>query len=415
MLPSTKGLVFREFSEGAVREIDAFVHALLPTEETIRKREDVFQSLSKLFSDHIRFVKSYLMGSFPLHCFLPDGDVDITVFLDDKEAADQTRAVLNTIEGVLHSKNHKFSGEIRPPFVVKGRVLVVKCSMSSIPVDITAHQASALATACVIEDMNRLFGRSHILKRCLLLCKAWCYYESRILASHHGMLSTFALTILTVHLLNRFGDRIKSPLHFLSLFLQYYMKFPFDKYGVAVQGCFELDSTVPVSSGESPHVRLHMFETPQIRHEMMGEVVERYHRMGAAFSGDRVFTWKKMNISDPILWKNNLGKSVSLGGFVRIMGTFRQGNEMLDHFCANCMGRDSHSSIVQHIFPYSVEKLALQIPLEETFDENSWDVLEADKDRLHQQLVDATGLATGIGEVPLREEAVKESETEEDA
>jgi len=42
--------------------------------------------------------------------------------------------------------------------------------------------------------------------------KAWCYYESRVLGAHHGLISTYALETLVLYIFNRYHRELHSPL-----------------------------------------------------------------------------------------------------------------------------------------------------------------------------------------------------------
>lgn len=42
--------------------------------------------------------------------------------------------------------------------------------------------------------------------------KAWCYYESRLLGAHHGLLSTYALETMVLYLLNSHHHELNTPL-----------------------------------------------------------------------------------------------------------------------------------------------------------------------------------------------------------
>lgn len=42
--------------------------------------------------------------------------------------------------------------------------------------------------------------------------KAWCYYESRVLGAHHGLISTYALETLVLFVFNVFHPVLGSPL-----------------------------------------------------------------------------------------------------------------------------------------------------------------------------------------------------------
>jgi hypothetical protein len=47
---------------------------------------------------------------------------------------------------------------------------------------------------------------------CRLQVKAWCYYESRLLGAHHGLISTYALETLVLYVFNKHHQAIDSPL-----------------------------------------------------------------------------------------------------------------------------------------------------------------------------------------------------------
>ncbi len=42
--------------------------------------------------------------------------------------------------------------------------------------------------------------------------KAWCYYESRLLGAHHGLLSTYALETMVLYIFNMYHQELQWPL-----------------------------------------------------------------------------------------------------------------------------------------------------------------------------------------------------------
>lgn len=61
-------------------------------------------------------------------------------------------------------------------------------------------------------QVDRLIGRDHLFKRSIILIKAWCYYESRILGSHHGLISTYALETLVLYIFHLYHSALEGPL-----------------------------------------------------------------------------------------------------------------------------------------------------------------------------------------------------------
>lgn len=67
-------------------------------------------------------------------------------------------------------------------------------------------------------QVDRLIGQNHLFKRSVILVKAWCYYESRILGAHHGLISTYALETLVLYIFHVFHSSLRGPLE-VSIFL----------------------------------------------------------------------------------------------------------------------------------------------------------------------------------------------------
>lgn len=41
--------------------------------------------------------------------------------------------------------------------------------------------------------------------------KAWCYYESRLLGAHHGLISTYGLETMVLYIFNFFHKELQTP------------------------------------------------------------------------------------------------------------------------------------------------------------------------------------------------------------
>lgn len=60
--------------------------------------------------------------------------------------------------------------------------------------------------------VDSLVRQNHLFKRSIILIKAWCYYESRILGAHHGLISTYALETLVLYIFHVFNNSFAGPL-----------------------------------------------------------------------------------------------------------------------------------------------------------------------------------------------------------
>lgn len=78
--------------------------------------------------------------------------------------------------------------------------------------DVTYCAFEFLFLLLLILQIDRLIGKDHLFKRSIILIKAWCYYESRILGAHHGLISTYALETLVLYIFLLFHSLLNGPL-----------------------------------------------------------------------------------------------------------------------------------------------------------------------------------------------------------
>ena len=75
--------------------------------------------------------------------------------------------------------------------------------------------------------------------------KAWCYYESRLLGAHHGLISSYALEAMVLHVFNRHHAALRTPFEVLRRFLEVYSGFGWEEAALTLQG--------PVPLASFPH------------------------------------------------------------------------------------------------------------------------------------------------------------------
>lgn len=120
---------------------------------------------------------------------------------------------------------------------------------------------------CLLWQVDGLIGKDHLFKRSIILIKAWCYYESRILGAHHGLISTYALETLVLYIFHLFNSSLNGPLavsawcnwsglpciivtqvdsfcitQVLYKFLDYFSNFDWDNYCISLNGPVRLSS-----------------------------------------------------------------------------------------------------------------------------------------------------------------------------
>ncbi|KAG8093499.1 hypothetical protein GUJ93_ZPchr0012g22049 [Zizania palustris] len=262
-------------------------------------------------------------GSVPLKTYLPDGDIDLTAFgySSDEILAKEVQAVLESEE---RRKDAEF--EVKDVQYIHAEVKLVKCIVQNIIVDISFNQFGGLCTLCFLEQVDQNFEKKHLFKRSIMLIKAWCYYESRILGAHHGLISTYALEILVLYILHLFHGTLDGPLAVLYRFLDYYSKFDWDNKGISLYG--------PVSLSSLPDLVTDPLDTVDdgfIKREDFLKECAQWFTVSPRNSekNSRVFSRKFFNIVDPLKQSNNLGRSVSKGNFLRIRSAFDFGARKL--------------------------------------------------------------------------------------
>ncbi|KAK7353539.1 hypothetical protein VNO80_18988 [Phaseolus coccineus] len=282
--------------------------AIEPNVLSEENRKDVIDYVRKLIGDYYG-AHVLPFGSVPLKTYLPDGDIDLTAL--SPEDAEEDLAL--TVCSILESEDDP-EYEIKDIQHIPAQVQLVKCTVKNIPVDISFNQMVGFYTIYFLEQVDQLVGKNHLFKRSIVLIKAWCYYESRILGAHHGLLSTYAIEILVLYIINRFHSSLRGPLEVLYIFLDYYGSFDWDNNYASIWGPKALSSLPEIV--ETP-------ECDQGGFLLQKELLRNYRDM-CSFSiraSENVtpeFPVKLMNILDPLRNDNNVGRCVNLANLHRI-------------------------------------------------------------------------------------------------
>ncbi|XP_062182543.1 uncharacterized protein LOC133886747 isoform X2 [Phragmites australis] len=301
----------------------AVVSKIQPTVSSERLRAAVIDYVQRLFRFHAG-CQVFPFGSVPLKTYLPDGDIDLTTFgsaASDENLANEVFVILESEE---RRKDSEF--EVKDVQYINAQVKLVKCLVQNIVVDISFNQIGGLCTLCFLEKVDNKFGKNHLFKRSIMLIKDWCYYESRILGAHHGLISTYALETLVLYIFHIFHKSLDGPLAVLYRFLDYYSKFDWDNKGISLFGPVSL-SSLPELVTDPPDTHDDDFLP---REEFLKECAETFSvPLRNSEKNARVFSRKFLNIVDPLNQSNNLGRSVSKGNFYRIRSAFDFGARKL--------------------------------------------------------------------------------------
>ncbi|XP_015931802.1 uncharacterized protein LOC107458102 isoform X2 [Arachis duranensis] len=300
----------------------AILRRIRPTLGADRKRREVVDYVQRLIRYGAR-CEVFPYGSVPLKTYLPDGDIDLTA-LSCQNIED---GLVSDVHTVLRGEeiNEAAEYEVKDVRFIDAEVKLIKCIVQNIVVDISFNQLGGLSTLCFLEKVDRLVGKDHLFKRSIILIKAWCYYESRILGAHHGLISTYALETLVLYIFHQFHVSLDGPLAVLYRFLDYFSKFDWDNYCVSLKG--------PVGKSSLPNIVAEVAENggdTLLTEEFIKTCVESFSVPSRGPDLNfRAFPQKHLNIIDPLKENNNLGRSVNKGNFYRIRSAFKYGARKL--------------------------------------------------------------------------------------
>ncbi|KAJ7549668.1 hypothetical protein O6H91_07G061700 [Diphasiastrum complanatum] len=319
----TSSLRNENWAQAEARVADIIIR-IQPNQASEEQRKSVVQYVQRLISRCFD-CKVFAFGSVPLKTYLPGGDIDLTTF--SQQYFKDTW--VTTVRSVLEEEERRQDAQFRVKEVhyIHAEVKIIKCLVESIVVDISFNQLGGLCTLCFLEEVDQLIGQNHLFKRSIILVKAWCYYESRILGAHHGLISTYALETLVLYIFHVFHASLRGPLEVLFRFLDFYSKFDWDNYCVSLLGPVPL-SSLPYMAVQPP--RRDGGEL-LLGNEFLISCSQAYASVPYDQEGQvhQTFTSKFMNVIDPLRVTNNLGRSVSKGNFFRIHSAFSYGARKL--------------------------------------------------------------------------------------
>ncbi|KAK8570387.1 hypothetical protein V6N13_003070 [Hibiscus sabdariffa] len=322
-------------AEERTAELIACIQPNAPSEgRRIAVADYVQRLISKCFPCQV-----FTFGSVPLKTYLPDGDIDLTAFSKNQSLKDTwAHQVRDMLENEEKNENAEF--RVKEVQYIQAEVKIIKCLVENIVVDISFNQLGGLCTLCFLEEVDRLINQNHLFKRSIILIKAWCYYESRILGAHHGLISTYALETLVLYIFHVFNKSFSGPLEVLYRFLEFFSKFDWENF------CVSLWGPVPISS--LPDI------TAEPPRKDGGELLLGKYFLGTCSSRYAVcqenqgqpFVSKHFNVIDPLRINNNLGRSVSKGNFFRIRSAFAFGANKLARLL-DCPKEDLYHEVNQ--------------------------------------------------------------------
>jgi len=254
-----------QIDSSIISEVDRLILALVPTTSVIGVREAVTNYVKGVSLVTLRSLV-FPTGIFCRDSFSAYGDMDLTVCLPHaqfrrwyvkiNEALCTSSLLLETsAKQLINVENVQF---------VADELQIVKATINSVSVDITANNLKALYHEAFLEKVDEFVGRDNLFKRSLLLLKAWFYFESprfvagtnRCFGDTQKGISSTALSVMLVHLFNVHGASIVHPLQSICAFLEYFSAVDWDTTAVAIDG---LVHSVDLSKPSEPESHASFF------------------------------------------------------------------------------------------------------------------------------------------------------------
>ncbi|OEL33737.1 hypothetical protein BAE44_0005250 [Dichanthelium oligosanthes] len=294
-------------AEGHTAELIARIQ---PNAHSEGRRLAVYHYVQRLIMNCLS-CEVFTFGSVPLKTYLPDGDIDVTAFSNSEELKEVwANLVRDALEREEKSENAEF--HVKEVQYIQAEVKIIKCLVENIVVDISFNQVGGLCTLCFLEEVDNLISRNHLFKRSIILIKAWCFYESRILGAHHGLISTYALETLVLYIFHIFNNSFTGPLEVLYRFLEFFSNFDWEKFCLSLLGPVPI-SSLPDMTAEPPRMdsgELLLTKSFLDNCSSAYGVVPRTQE-----NQGQPFVSKHFNVIDPLRTNNNLGRSVSKGNY----------------------------------------------------------------------------------------------------
>ncbi|CAN0114861.1 unnamed protein product, partial [Discosporangium mesarthrocarpum] len=270
------------------RRIEDILRLLCPVPRAEGYRRSVFKFVARQVKRALG-AQCFPIGGYALQTYLPDEEVNMSAFLCHGQEKSWFIRVNETLCKVwlgseseaLHRRNNGGAGGLSEDerasidsdkdtgsggggggggggkgvgythrlsnvnFINTGHVQRIKCVVDNqVAVDIKANRLGDLCTVALLEEVDQLLGKDHLLKRSLLLVKSWWLYESRAFTGSN-MLSHItmpALSTMVLGVVNQHHARLHTPLQVLAMFFHMHSQFDWSRYCWCVEGPRHLSS-----------------------------------------------------------------------------------------------------------------------------------------------------------------------------
>ena len=129
----------------------------------------------------------------------------------------------------LYGTSGEGIGQIRNLLLIdQADVEIIKLNFHGMHIDISISQVGGLCTLDFMSHLSTKIDKDELLKKSIILLKAWFTYESSFLGSYAACMATYALYVLVVFIINNYHKEVNSPLDVMRVFFKIWGKFDWD-------------------------------------------------------------------------------------------------------------------------------------------------------------------------------------------
>ena len=111
----------------------------------------------------IEIFKQVTANCLPMKTYLPDGDIDLSLFSKHQNLNDTwAKEICSVLESEEKSEYAEF--HVKEVHYIQAEVKIIKCLVENIVVDISFNQLGGLCTLCFLEKVDHLIGQNHLFK-----------------------------------------------------------------------------------------------------------------------------------------------------------------------------------------------------------------------------------------------------------
>uniref|UniRef100_A0A7S2X5V6 PAP/OAS1 substrate-binding-related domain-containing protein n=1 Tax=Lotharella oceanica TaxID=641309 RepID=A0A7S2X5V6_9EUKA len=233
-----------------------------PTAHSENIRSNVVRCIHELIKRHSRGqghrsrngnVQVYSHGSFASKTYLPCATVDVAAYFvtkfDKKRGEYKKNFWAQQVAQALAQNDRQYASvsgsvqTVRNVSVSQDLIFdtqVLQCTVEGVGVRVCLNRVDVLESLTLLETVDLLVGNNHLVKRTLLLVKAWAKYEAEILRP--DMLSGYALQRVVLTVFNGFYQEIKTPIQGFFKTLSYLESFDWQWHAMGLYGPIQLSS-----------------------------------------------------------------------------------------------------------------------------------------------------------------------------